>query len=439
MTFGSKTRITAVAFDLGGVMIDWNPRYLYRKFFGADEAGMERFLAEVCTPDWNSRFDAGRPFAEGVPEMAAAHPDQADLINAYWSRWPEMLGGAFAGTVQIMRELRAAGIRTYALSNWSTETFPMTRRMFAFLDELDGVVLSGEVGVGKPDPAIFRELLTRFNLSAEETVFIDDNDRNVDAAAAMGIVALRFADAAALRLDLVRLGLPIAPEPALAGLPDPQAVLFDLDGTLVDTVRFRAEAWRRAFAAAGMAVDPAILPRYMGSDGRWLAGEVGRTIGRELDWAARDELDRAAGANFDELNASPVTLPGATELLTILEASQLILAIATASQPGQVAVSVAALRLPVPPRIIDAGHVEHAKPAPDLLLFAAEQVGVEPGLCWYVGDSAWDMMAGAAAAMPAVGVTTGATDAADLLAAGASVVISDLPALLDELRRRGLV
>jgi HAD superfamily hydrolase (TIGR01509 family) len=117
---------------------------------------------------------------------------------------------------------------------------------------------------------------------------------------------------------------------------------------------------------------------------------------------------------FDELNVSPATLPGATELLTILEASSLTFAIATASQPGQVAVSVAALRLPVPPRIIDAGHVEHAKPAPDLLLVAAEQVGVAPGRCWYVGDSAWDMMAGAAAGMPAVGVTTGATDAADL-------------------------
>jgi 2-haloacid dehalogenase len=439
MTFGFKTRITSVAFDLGGVMIDWNPRYLYRSLFGADEAAMEQFLAEICTPDWNARFDAGRPFAEGIAETAAAHPDQADLINAYWSRWPEMLGGALAGSVQIMRELRAAGLRTYALSNWSAETFPMTRQRFPFLSEMDGFVLSGEVGVGKPDPEMFRELLARFNLSAEETVFIDDSDRNVDAAASFGIVALQFVDAARLRQDLVRLGLPIAPEPTLAGLPDPKALLFDLDGTLVDTVRFRAEAWRRAFASSGMTVDPAILPRYMGSDGRWLAGEVGRSIGRELDWAARDELDRAAGANFDELNVSPATLPGATELLTMLEASNLTFAIATASQPGQVAVSVSALRLPAPPRIIDGGNVEHAKPAPDLLLVAAEQVGVEPGLCWYVGDSAWDMMAGAAAGMAAVGVTTGATDAAALVAAGASVVIPGLPALLDELRRRGLV
>jgi phosphoglycolate phosphatase len=226
---------------------------------------------------------------------------------------------------------------------------------------------------------------------------------------------------------------------SLATLADPEALLFDLDGTLVDTVPVRAEAWRRAFAKIGLTIDPAILPRYMGSDGRWLAGEVARAAGRELDWAARDELDRYSGAIFDELNTSPAVLPGATELLTVLESSDLTFAIATASQPGQVAVSVAALRLPAPPRIIDGGHVENAKPAPDLLLVAAEQVGVAPARCWYVGDSAWDMMAGAAAGMTAVGVTTGATDAAGLRAAGAVVVVAGLPPLLDELRRRGLL
>jgi beta-phosphoglucomutase-like phosphatase (HAD superfamily) len=225
----------------------------------------------------------------------------------------------------------------------------------------------------------------------------------------------------------------------LADLPDPQAVLFDLDGTLVDTVHARAEAWRRAFEKFGLAIDPATLPRYMGSDGRWLAGEVGRAAGRELDWAARDELDRSSGAIFDELNVSPATLPGATELLTLLEESSLTFAIATASQPGQVAVSVGALRLPAPPRIVDGGHVEHAKPAPDLLLAAAAQVGVAPERCWYVGDSVWDMMASVAAKMPAIGVTTGATDTAGLLAAGATVVIAGLPSLRDELRRRGLI
>jgi 2-haloacid dehalogenase len=205
-----STRISAIAFDLGGVMIDWNPRYLYRKLFGADEAGMERFLAEVCTPEWNARFDAGRPFAEGIAELVAAHPDQADLIEAYWDRWPETLGEAFEETVAIMRELRSTGYRTFALSNWSAETFPLTRPRFPFLDEMDGVVISGEVGAGKPDPAMFRALLSRFGLAAAETVFIDDWDLNIAAAAKLGFVTIQFADAAQVRGELRRLGLPIA-------------------------------------------------------------------------------------------------------------------------------------------------------------------------------------------------------------------------------------
>jgi 2-haloacid dehalogenase len=205
----STSHISAIAFDLGGVMIDWNPRHLYRKLFGADEAGMERFLAEICTPAWNARFDAGRPFAEGIAELVAAHPDQAELINAYRDRWPEMLGGTLDETVRIMRELRAAGYRTYALSNWSAETFPTTRAMYPFLDEMDGVVISGEVGVGKPDPAMFRVLLSRYGLAAGETVFIDDWDLNIATAASLGIVAVPFVDSATLRGDLRRLGLPI--------------------------------------------------------------------------------------------------------------------------------------------------------------------------------------------------------------------------------------
>ena len=225
----------------------------------------------------------------------------------------------------------------------------------------------------------------------------------------------------------------------LSRLPDPSAVLFDLDGTLVDTVLVRAEGWRLAAAMAGLDVDPAFFPKYMGSDGRWVAGEAGRSIGVELDWAARDQFDRDAGTFFDELNVSPAATPGATELLTLLESSSLTFLIATASQAGQVAVSVAALKLPAPPRIVDASHVEHAKPAPDLLLEAASQIGVAPGNCWYIGDSTWDMMASRAAEMPVVGVTTGATDPAGLRAAGADAVIAGLPELSDELRRRGLI
>ena len=204
------THITAVTFDLGGVLIDWNPRHLYRQFFGADEAAMERFLADVCTPEWNAQLDAGRPFAEAVDEVLLAHPDQAELITAYYHRWQEMLGPALEGTVAILREVRAAGYATYALSNWSAETFEVTRRRYPFLDDMDGILISGEVGVGKPDPAIFRMFLARFGLVAGETVFIDDSDRNVATAASLGIVAIQFKGAAQLRVDLRSLGLPLA-------------------------------------------------------------------------------------------------------------------------------------------------------------------------------------------------------------------------------------
>jgi 2-haloacid dehalogenase len=204
------TEITTVAFDLGGVLIDWNPRHLYRKLFGADEAAMEQFLADVCTLEWNGNFDSGRPFAEGVAELAAAHPDQADLILAYHLRWEEMLGQAYEETVAVMREVKRAGLRTYALSNWSAETFPKTRPRYPFLDELDGILISGEVGVRKPGPEIFRHFLERFGLTPEATVFIDDWDLNVARARELGMVAVQFVDAARLREDLRELGVPIA-------------------------------------------------------------------------------------------------------------------------------------------------------------------------------------------------------------------------------------
>ena len=226
---------------------------------------------------------------------------------------------------------------------------------------------------------------------------------------------------------------------SLADLPEPLAILFDLDGTLVDTVQVRVAGWVAAFRTFGIEVDLERLPGYMGSDGRWLARELARDGGRELDWAMSDEIDRVAGANFDQLNKAPKPLRGATELLTALEGSGLAFCIATASQPSQVQVSVDALRLPAPPRIVDAGHVVNAKPEPDLLLAAAEQLGVAPGRCWYVGDSAWDMMASAAAGMTGIAVTTGATGAEALLTAGGDVAVPNLGALADELIRRGLL
>ena len=222
-------------------------------------------------------------------------------------------------------------------------------------------------------------------------------------------------------------------------LPRPDALLFDLDGTLVDTVQLRLAGWQEALRRSGIELDREFIAAHIGADGRWLAREMGRAAGREMDWAESDRIDRLSGSIFDELNTAPQPLPGARELLTALEGSGLPFAIATASQPGQVAVSVAALRLPSPPPITDAGHVEHAKPEPDLLLASAAQLGVAPAGCWYVGDSTWDMMAAVRAGMTGVGVETGVASAGDLTAAGAVAVLDGLPALQADLRSRGLL
>jgi 2-haloacid dehalogenase len=200
------TTPTAVVFDLGGVLIDWNPRYLYRKLFD-DEAAMETFLADVVSPEWNGQQDSGRTWAEAVEVLTREHPDKRDLIAAYWHRWQETLGDAIGPTVAILEELRDAGVRLYALSNWSAETFPVARPRYPFLEWFDGIVISGEEKIAKPDPAIFRQLLNRYGLDPAATVFIDDSEANVRAAAAEGMIALRFEDAPTLREALVRFGL----------------------------------------------------------------------------------------------------------------------------------------------------------------------------------------------------------------------------------------
>jgi 2-haloacid dehalogenase len=210
----TKTRMTQprpagraiVVFDLGGVLIDWNPRYLYRTLFD-DEAEMEAFLSEVTTQEWNAQQDAGRPWSEAVEELAALHPGRRELIEAYWKRWPETLGGPIEGTVSILGELRARGVRTYALSNWSAETFPLARPRFPFLEWFDGILVSGDVKLAKPDPRIFAAMLQKFGLNAASTVFIDDSAANVRAAEAAGLIAIRFQAPQELRRELAALDL----------------------------------------------------------------------------------------------------------------------------------------------------------------------------------------------------------------------------------------
>lgn len=198
--------VKAVVFDLGGVLIDWDPRYLYRKLLD-DEAAVEEFLATVCTPEWNAEQDRGRPFAEGVAELVERHPVHAAAITAYHERWPEMLGGAVGGTVEVLAELRAAGVPVYALTNWSAETFGIASERFEFLEWFDGVLVSGEERMIKPDPAIFRLLLDRFGLDPGATFYIDDSPANVAAADRLGFDAVRFTSPAQLRRDLEARGL----------------------------------------------------------------------------------------------------------------------------------------------------------------------------------------------------------------------------------------
>ena len=196
-----------VVFDLGGVLLDWNPRHLYRKLFPGDEAAMEDFLANVCTVEWNERQDAGRTFAEAHAELMPRHADKAHLIEAFGKRFDEMIAGPIQGTVDILADLKRAGVPRYALTNWSAETFPPARERYEFLSWFDGIVVSGEEGVVKPDARIFRILLERFRIPAREAVFIDDNPANAAAAQALGIHGIHFRSAEHLRRELEALGI----------------------------------------------------------------------------------------------------------------------------------------------------------------------------------------------------------------------------------------
>jgi HAD superfamily hydrolase (TIGR01509 family) len=224
---------------------------------------------------------------------------------------------------------------------------------------------------------------------------------------------------------------------AIDAIPLPKGVLFDLDGTLVDTVETRIAAWERALDEAGLPTDRDRLAPLIGLDGKRLAREIAALAGRPIDEARSEEIDRRSGEIYAQLNAAPRPLPGVRELIDELERRHVAWAIATSSRKAQVAGSVAALKLDREPMIVDASHVKHAKPEPDLLLLAARQVGVEPAACWYVGDSTWDMVSAVAAGMIAIGVTAGsAADAAVLEGAGAATVVETLVDLAASIARR---
>jgi len=224
----------------------------------------------------------------------------------------------------------------------------------------------------------------------------------------------------------------------LSDLPEPGATVFDLDGTLVDTVEARIRAWMQVFDEIGIAADREHVARLIGADGKRLAKEVASVANHPIEDGRAEAIDRRSGEVFNEINTNPRPLAGARQLLVALSSSSLPWGIATSSRPEQVRDSIGALKLPAEPRIIDGSHVQHAKPAPDLLLLAAEKLKVSPGRCWYIGDSTWDMLAARAAGMFGVGVAYGAASKSDLLNAGAKVVTT-FRGLLTDLQRRGLV
>jgi 2-haloacid dehalogenase len=198
---------STVIFDLGGVLIRWDPRNLYRKLFPWDEAAMEEFLATVCTTDWNERQDAGRTFAAAAEELIARHPEKAGLIRAFGERFDEMIPGANDDVVAILDELKRRGTPLYALTNWSAETFPSARRRFEFLSWFDGIVVSGHEGLIKPDAALFRIMFARYAIDPARAVFIDDDPGNAGSAASLGVHGVAFRSAAHLRAELAQLRL----------------------------------------------------------------------------------------------------------------------------------------------------------------------------------------------------------------------------------------
>jgi 2-haloacid dehalogenase len=196
-----QSPVEAVVFDVGGVLLDWNPRHLYRKLF-ADEAEMELFLAEICSPAWHAPHDRGVSTAASCAELATRHPQFSELIWAWSTRSEEMIGGVDTGSVEVLRAVRETGMPCYALTNMEAETYPLRLERFAFLGWFDGTVVSGREGMAKPDPAVFTRLLDRFGLKPRMTLMIDDTEANLLSASKLGIQTILFRSSRQLRAEL---------------------------------------------------------------------------------------------------------------------------------------------------------------------------------------------------------------------------------------------
>ncbi len=203
-----NSQIDQVIFDIGNVLVDWNPRHLYRKLI-PDVAEMERVLHDIVPMSWHGELDAGKPFAQGVRERVALFPDYASLIEAWDKRWTEMIAGPIEGSVAIMQALKAAKIPILGITNYNREKFDGERQYFAFYNWFDDIVVSGDVGLLKPDPRIYQLLIARNKLNPSRAIFIDDRLENVQAAEAVGLQGHHFQGAESLRFALKALGLPL--------------------------------------------------------------------------------------------------------------------------------------------------------------------------------------------------------------------------------------
>jgi 2-haloacid dehalogenase len=197
----------ALIFDFGGVLVDWDPHYLYRPFFNGDDAAIDRFMQEIGFHAWNVQQDGGRSFDDGVAALSAQFPQHAPLIRAYHEHYADSIVGPIAGTVDILRACQAAGYPLYGLSNWAQEKFDLVRPQYEFFDCFDDILISSTVNLVKPDPRIFEIFLARIERRAEECVYIDDSAVNAAAADRLGFVTIHFESPAQLATELDRLGV----------------------------------------------------------------------------------------------------------------------------------------------------------------------------------------------------------------------------------------
>ncbi len=203
--YSMTTKIKTIIWDLGAVLIDWNPRHLYRKL-GKSDKEIEWLLANVMTSDWNHQMDAGKPFEIGVAELSEKLPEHREMIEAYWERWPEMITGPMKDTVEILNLLDGKGLPMYALTNWSDETIGFVNH-YEFFKKFKGILVSGEEKLAKPDPEFFQLLFDRFQIEPTSSLFIDDNTANIETAKNMGVQSVPFQGAQHLKSTLIEIGL----------------------------------------------------------------------------------------------------------------------------------------------------------------------------------------------------------------------------------------